>query len=104
MNMTDEEGQWPKWVTKDAIGVGVIDLCAAVTVATGGSGAGVAGFIAAGALKGTAIGAATGAAIGAGTGAVGHRLSTGGTSRTRRWRLWLHVGSDNWRRNWSCEW
>jgi hypothetical protein len=77
VNMTDEDGQWPSWATKVAIGVGVIALCAVITVATGGAGAGVAGFIAAGALKGAIIGAASGAVIGAGTGAVGHRISTG---------------------------
>ena len=79
VNRYDEDGylSWPNWATKVAIGVGVIALCAVVTVATGGAGAGVAGFIAAGALKGAVIGAATGAAIGAGAGAVNHRISTG---------------------------
>lgn len=77
VNMSDKDGQWPKWATKVAIGVGVIALCAVVTVATGGAGAGVAGFIAAGALKGAIIGAATGVAIGSGMGAVSHRVSTG---------------------------
>jgi len=77
VNMSDEDGQWPKWATKVAIGVGVIALCSVVTVATGGAGAGVAGYIAAGALKGAVIGAATGTVIGGGMGAVSHRVSTG---------------------------
>lgn len=77
VNMTDEDGQWPKWATKVLIGVAVIAAVAVVTVATGGAGAGVAGFIAAGALKGAVIGAASGAVIGGGLGAVSHRVSTG---------------------------
>ena len=77
VNHTDEDGQWPKWATKVAIGIGVIALCAAVTVITGGAGAGVAGFIAAGALNGAIGGAVSGAAIGAGVGVIGQRLQTG---------------------------
>ena len=77
VNMTDTDGDWPKWATKILVGAAVIAACAVVTVATGGAGAGVAGFIAAGALKGAVIGAATGAAIGAGTGAIKHRVTTG---------------------------
>ena len=41
------------------------------------SGAGVAGYIAAGALKGAVIGGVIGAATGAAGGAVSHRISTG---------------------------
>ncbi len=41
VNMTDEDGQWPKWATKVLIGVAVIAAVAVVTVATGGAGAGV---------------------------------------------------------------
>ena len=77
VNRTDEDGTWPKWAKKVAIGVAVIAVAAAVTVATGGAGAGVAGYIAAGALKGAVIGGAIGAATGAVGGAVSHRISTG---------------------------
>ena len=59
------------------IGVGVIALAAAATIVTGGAGAGVAGYIAAGALKGAIIGGAAGAVGGAGGGAIHHRVSTG---------------------------
>ena len=77
VNLTDDTGTLPKWAKKLIVGVAVIAACAIVTVATGGAGAGVAGFIASGALKGAVIGAATGATVGAVTGAVTHRVSTG---------------------------
>ena len=73
VNLTDDTGTLPKWAKKLIVGVAVIAACAIVTVATGGAGAGVAGFIASGALKGAVIGAATGATVGA----VTHRVSTG---------------------------
>lgn len=56
VNLEDSTGTWPSWATKVLIGVAVIAAVAVVTVATGGAGAGVAGFIAAGALKGAVIG------------------------------------------------
>ena len=77
VNMTDENGEWPEWAKKVAIGVAVIAACAVITVATGGAGAGVAGYIAAGALNCSVVSAVSGAAIGAGTSAVSHRISTG---------------------------
>ena len=60
VNLSDETGEWPSWATKVLVGVAVIAACAivtVVTVATGGAAAGVAGYIAAGALKGAVIGA-----------------------------------------------
>ena len=77
VNMTDDTGYWPKWATKLLVGAAVIAVAAIVTVATGGAGAGVAGFIAAGVLKGAVIGGAIGAATGAAGGAINHRASTG---------------------------
>ena len=77
LNLADDDGSWPSWATKVAIGAAVIATAAIVTVATGGAGAGVAGFIAAGALKGAAIGGAVGAATGAAGGAISHRVSSG---------------------------
>lgn len=77
ITLSDDTGDWPEWATKIAVGVAVIAVVAVITVATGGAGAGIAGFIAAGALKGAVVGAVTGAAIGAGTGAISHRISTG---------------------------
>ena len=77
VNMTDEDGTWPSWATKLLVGAAVIAAAAIVTVATGGAGAGVAGFIATGALKGAVIGGAIGATTGAAGGAISHRVSTG---------------------------
>ena len=69
VNMSDPDGNWPKWATKVAIGVGVALCVAAVTVLTCGAGtATLAGAVAVGAAKGALIGAAAGAAIGAGVG------------------------------------
>lgn len=76
--MSDEDGNWPKWATKVLIGVAVIAVCAAVTVATAGAATGplVAAVhcVALGALKGAVIGSAIGAATGAAKGAVKHRV------------------------------
>ena len=77
VNLKDEDGELPKWAKKLLIGATVIAVAATVTVVTGGAGAGVAGCIVAGALKGAAIGAISGGIMGAGTGAIGHRISTG---------------------------
>ena len=69
VNMSDPDGNWPKWVTNVVVGVGVALCVAAVTVLTCGVGtATLAGAVAVGTAKGTLIGAATGAAIGAGIG------------------------------------
>ena len=69
INMCDPDGNWPKWATKVAVGVGVVLCVAAVTVLTCGVGtATLAGAVAVGAAKGTLIGAAAGVAIGAGVG------------------------------------
>ena len=79
VNMSDEDGNWPKWATKVVAAVAVVAVVAtvaAITVATAGAGTAVA-VIAIGAAKGAAIGMASGAAIGAATGAVKHRVSTG---------------------------
>ncbi|NMP38583.1 MAG: hypothetical protein GX051_10785 [Clostridiales bacterium] len=76
VNMSDPDGNWPKWATKLIIGTAVIAAAAVLTIATAGTGTALACF-AVGALKGAVIGAAVGAASGAVTGAVGHRLSTG---------------------------
>mgnify|MGYP001054971419 CR=1 FL=1 len=67
-------------VGKVVIGTAVIATAAIVTVATGGAGAGIAGYIAAGALKGAVVGAVSGAVVGGGTAAVKHRYTTGGWS------------------------
>ena len=84
VNLSDEDGNWPKWATKVLIGVAVIAVCAAVTVATAGAATGplVAAVhcVAVGALKGAVIGAAVGAATGAAKGAVTHRI------RNKTWK------------------
>lgn len=81
VNMSDENGNWPKWATKVLIGVAVIAAAAVVTVATGGAATGtlVAAVhcVAVGALKGAVVGAVVGAVSGAVTGAVSHRAKTG---------------------------
>lgn len=79
VNMSDPDGNWPKWATKVVAAVAVVAVVAAVaaiTVATAGAGT-AAAVIAGGAAKGAAIGMVTGAAIGAGTGAIKHRVQTG---------------------------
>lgn len=93
----DPDGNAPQWlkkavgavkdfasstVGKVVIGTAVIATAAIVTVATGGAGAGIAGYIAAGALKGAVIGAVSGAVVGGGTAAVKHRYTTGSWSDT----------------------
>lgn len=84
VNLSDKDGNWPKWATKVLIGVAVIAVCAAVTVATGGAAAGplaaAVHCVAVGALKGAVIGAAVGAATGAAKGAVTHRI------RNKTWK------------------
>ena len=64
-------------VGKVVIGTAVIATAAIVTVATGGAAAGVAGYLAAGALNGAIAGAASGTVIGAASGAINHRMKTG---------------------------
>ena len=75
VNMSDPDGNWPKWVKKVAIGVAVIAVAAVVTVATGGTG--LVGAVAAGALRGAIIGGAIGAATGAAVSAAKHKSKTG---------------------------
>ena len=70
VNMSDADGNWPKWATKLAIGaaiVATVAVVAAITVATAGAGTAIAA-VAIGAAKGAAIGYAAGAIIGAGVG------------------------------------
>jgi len=76
VNMTDEDGQWPSWVTKVLIGTAVITALAIVTVCTAGTGT-VLAAVAVGALQGAAAGAVVGAASGAAFGAISHRVTTG---------------------------
>lgn len=79
VNMSDEDGNFPKWAKKVVAAVAVVAVVAvvaAITVATAGAGT-AAAVIAVGAAKGAAIGLVTGAAIGAGTAAVNYRVSTG---------------------------
>ena len=76
VNMEDEDGGWPKWVTQVLVGTAVIAAAAALTVATAGTGTALAA-VAVGALKGSVIGAIGGAAVGATSGAIAIRISTG---------------------------
>jgi len=82
INRTDDGGNFsiPNWA-KVAIGIGVIAVAAAVTVATGGAATGTliaaVHCFAAGATQGAIIGAASGAAMGAVTSAIGYRISSG---------------------------
>ena len=76
VNMEDEDGGWPKWVTQVLVGTAVIEAAAALTVATAGTGTALAA-VAVGALKGSVIGAIGGAAVGATSGAIAIRISTG---------------------------
>ena len=69
VNMEDEDGGWPKWVTQVLVGTAVIAAAAALTVATAGTGTALAA-VAVGALKGSVIGAIGGAAVGATSGAI----------------------------------
>ena len=62
VNMEDEDGGWPKWVTQVAIGVGAI-VIGAVAVTAGVKTATMSGVI--------------GAVVGASTGVIGNRISTG---------------------------
>ena len=63
VNMEDEDGGWPKWVTQVLVGTAVIAAAAALTVATAGTGTALAA-VAVGALKGSVIGAIGGTAVG----------------------------------------
>lgn len=76
INMSDPDGNWPKWAKDLAIGVAVIATVAVVSVATAGTGTALA-CVAAGALKGALIGAAVGAVVGATTAVVVNRVTTG---------------------------
>ena len=42
VNMEDEDGGWPKWVTQVLVGTAVIAAAAALTVATAGTGTALA--------------------------------------------------------------
>ena len=75
--LNDDDGTWPSWATKIAIGVAVIAVAAVATVITGGAAAGAAGYIAAGALKGAIIGGVAGTITGATAGGISHRVATG---------------------------
>ena len=78
-NMSDPEGNWPKWATKLATAIAIVAavaVVAAITVATAGAGTAIAA-VAVGAAKGSAIGLAVGAATGAAGGAIKHRITTG---------------------------
>ena len=81
VNMQDEDGGWPKWVTQVLVGTAVIAAAAALTVATAGTGTALACF-AVGALKGAAVGAASGAVNGAITGVIGNRIAIGNWNGT----------------------
>ena len=79
VNMSDDNGNWPKWATKVLIGVGAIvlgTLVAAATVATGGAAAAFVGAMATG-LKAAVISGTIGAITGAGMQAIKHRRSNG---------------------------
>ena len=79
VNMSDHDGNWPKWATKlvaAAAIVAVVTVVAAVTVATAGAGT-VAAVVAVGAAKGAVVGMLSGAVLGAVTEAVSHRVSSG---------------------------
>ncbi len=79
VNMSDDNGNWPKWATKVLIGVGAIvlgALVAAATVATGGAAAAFVGAMATG-LKAAVISGTIGAITGAGMQAIKHRRSNG---------------------------
>ncbi len=82
VNISDETGTWPSWITKLAIGIGAIVVGAAVVAATAATGGAAAAFVGAAVagVKAAAVSGAIGAAVGAGTRAVSHRVSTGGWS------------------------
>ncbi len=84
VNMSDLDGNWPKWATKVLVGVAVIAAAAIVTVATGGVAAGTLAAavhcVAAGALKGAIIGGVVGATDGFMSGSIGGAISGGMTS------------------------
>ena len=81
VNMSDPDGNWPKWAKKVAIGVAVIAAAAIVTVATGGAAGGTLAAavhcVAVGALKGAVVSGVVGAATGGAKAAVKHRVKTG---------------------------
>jgi len=80
INFQDKDGSWPKWVKKVAIGVAVIGVCVAAVAITGGSGAGIAGYVASQALKYSIGGAVTGLVIGGISGAAKNK------SKTKSWK------------------
>ena len=79
INMQDEDGGWPKWVTEVAIGIGAIIIGAAAVAATAATGGIAATFVVAATagVKTAAISGAIGAVVGASTSVVGNRISTG---------------------------
>ena len=79
INMQDEDGGWPKWVTEVSIGIGAIVIGAAAVAATAATGGIAATFVVAATagVKTAAISGAIGAVVGASTSVVGNRISTG---------------------------
>jgi len=82
VNMEDEDGGWPKWVTnvvKAAVGIAATSAAVAITVATGGAAAPVLLGVAASTVIGAGAGYVTGGKQGAIDGAA-NGLLIGGTS------------------------
>ena len=79
VNLTDDGGYWPSWLTKIAIGVGAVLVGAAVVAATAATGGAAAAFVGAAVagIKAAVVSGAIGAAVGAGTSAINHRVTTG---------------------------
>ena len=81
VNLSDEDGNWPKWAKKVAIGVAVIAAAAIVTVATAGAAsatlAAAVHCVAVGALQGAVVGGVVGAVTGGVKAVVKNRVTTG---------------------------
>ena len=82
VNMVDDDGYLPKWITKVAIGVGSILVGATVVAATAATGGVATAFVGAAlaGVKAAAISGTIGAVVGAGTSAVSYRVSNGSWS------------------------
>ena len=82
INMTDENGTWPDWATKIAIGIGAVVVGAIAVAATAATGGAAAAFIGAAVtgLKAAAVSGVIGAVVGAGNNVVQHRITTGSWS------------------------
>lgn len=79
INISDEDGMWPKWAKALAVGaavIGVLAIASAVTIATGGAGC-AAAVVATSALKGALIGGAIGAVAGGTGNVIVNRVKTG---------------------------